>query len=98
MWAAGVPKPDLASGGWFRPCLAASLTPLLFSTGKVGSEMLQVMNWTSGDSSDREASGNPVQKGSSYLGDMPSGSQGAGSYARLSHLGSRKKSPLAPCV
>lgn len=46
--------------GWFWPLLAATLTPLLFSTDKVGSEMLQVKGRRSGDSSEREASGNPV--------------------------------------
>lgn len=56
-----VPKLVLASGGFILAMIGtATLTPLLFSTGKVGSEMLQVMNWTSGDGSDRGASGNPV--------------------------------------
>lgn len=49
-WA---PKLVLASGGLVLAIMAATLTPLLFSTGKVGSEMLQVKNWTSGDSSGR---------------------------------------------
>lgn len=35
--------------GWFWPFLAATLNPLLFSTGKVGSEMLQVKDRRSGD-------------------------------------------------
>lgn len=50
-WAEVGTQARLGSGGWFWPLLAATLTPLLFSTSKVGSEMLQVKDRRSGESS-----------------------------------------------
>lgn len=49
MGSSGHPSLSWPLVGWFWPLLATTLTPLLFSTGKVGSEMLQVKDWRSGD-------------------------------------------------